>query len=141
MRDTTLMELTPEQFARIEHVLPRQRGNVSVDNLTMLNAMLYICENGCKWRRLPERFGNWHTIYTRMRRWSQLGVLERVFDHMQRERIVQIRIEAVSLDSTSIKVHPDAAGAPKKRGPSASVDPEEDSTPRFIWLPQMTERP
>lgn len=135
------MELTPEQFARIEPVLPRQRGNVSLDNRTVLNAMLYVCENGCKWRRLPERFGNWHTVYTRMRRWSQLGVLDRVFEQMQRERMLRVRIEAVSLDSTSVKVHPDAAGAPKKRGANASVDPEGDSIPRFIWLPRMSERP
>ena len=24
--------------------------------------------HGCKWRGLPKRFGNWHTIYTRMNR-------------------------------------------------------------------------
>ncbi|WP_258000967.1 hypothetical protein, partial [Xanthomonas oryzae] len=22
--------------------------------------------HGCKWRGLPERFGNWHTVYTRI---------------------------------------------------------------------------
>jgi hypothetical protein len=32
--------------------------------------------------------------------------------------VVQIKIEAVSLDSTSIKVHPDGAGA-RKNGPQA----------------------
>ena len=26
---------------------------------------------GCKWRGLPQRFGNWHTIYTRMNRWVE----------------------------------------------------------------------
>ena len=29
-------------------------------------------------RGLPETFGNWHTIYTRMNRWSKLKVLNRV---------------------------------------------------------------
>lgn len=63
------MEITPEQFARIEHCLPTQRGNVSMTNLQVVNAMLYVAEHGCKWRGLPKRFGNWHTIYTRMRRY------------------------------------------------------------------------
>jgi transposase len=109
------MEITREQFARIEHCLPRQRGNVSMQNLQVINAMLYVAEQGCKWRGLPKRFGNWHTIYTRMRRWTKAGVLDKMFEELQREQVVRIRIEAVSLDSTSIKVHPDGTGALKKR--------------------------
>ena len=37
------------------------------DNLAVLNVILHAMEHGCKWRGLPERFGNWHTIYSRMR--------------------------------------------------------------------------
>jgi|GEM_PF-3703624 len=44
------MELTEEQFSRIAHVLPRQRGNIRISNLQMLNAILYAASNGCKWR-------------------------------------------------------------------------------------------
>jgi transposase len=135
------MEITRAQFEQIEHCLPKQRGNVSMSNLTVLNAVLYVAEHGCKWRGLPKRFGNWHTIYTRMNRWSKAGVLDRVFEQLQRAQVVRIKIEAVSLDSTSIKVHPDGTGALKKtaRKPSASL--AVDGTPRFIWLPRMLERP
>ena len=83
----------------------------------MLNAILYAAEHGCKWRGLPARFGNCHTVYVRMNRWSKSGVLERVFEFLQREQILRIRIEAVSLDSATVKVHPDGAGALKKRPP------------------------
>ncbi|MDQ2735889.1 MAG: IS5 family transposase [Pseudomonadota bacterium] len=113
------MEITQAQFEQIEHCLPTQRGNVSLSNLTVVNAVLYVAEHGCKWRGLPKRFGNWHTIYTRMNRWSKAGVLDRVFEELQRAQVVRIKIEAVSLDSTSIKVHPDGTGAPKKNGPQA----------------------
>ncbi|MDO9253336.1 IS5 family transposase [Hydrogenophaga sp.] len=113
------MEITPEQFATIEHCLPRQRGNVSLSNLQVVNAILYVAEHGCKWRGLPKRFGNWHTIYTRMNRWTKAGVLDRMFEELQRAQVVRIKIEAVSLDSTSIKVHPDGTGAFKKNGPQA----------------------
>ena len=100
---------------RIESSLPRQRGNVKVTNLQFLNALLYVAEQGCKWRGLPKRFGPWHTIYTRMNRWSKSGVLDHVFERLQREQIVRIKIEAVKLDSTIVKVHPDGTGALKKR--------------------------
>ena len=135
------MEITEAQYQRIASSLPRQRGNVTLHNLQLLNALLYVAEHGCKWRGLPKRFGNWHTIYTRMNRWSKSGVLDHVFEQLQREQIVRIRIEAVSLDSTTVKVHPDGTGALKKTDPKPSASRAGDGPPRFIWLPQMLERP
>jgi len=135
------MELTEAQYLRIAPSLPRQRGNVSITNLQVLNALLYVAEQGCKWRGLPKRFGNWHTIYTRMNRWSKNGVLDRVFEQLQREQILRIQIEAVKLDSTTVKVHPDGMGALKKTVPRPSENPAAAGPPRFIWLPRMLERP
>jgi transposase len=135
------MEITEAQFQRIESELPRQRGNVKVTNLQFLNALLYVAEQGCKWRGLPKRFGPWHTIYTRMNRWSKNSVLDHVFERLQREQIVRIKIEAVKMDSTIVKVHPDGTGALKKTDPRPSESPAADGPPRFIWLPRMRERP
>ncbi len=135
------MEITESQYERIKDALPVQRGNVRLSNLQVLNAVLYVAEQGCKWRGLPKRFGRWHTIYTRMNRWSKNGVLDRVFEKLQAEQIVRIKIEAFALDSTSIKVHPDGTGALKKTGLRPSANRAADGTPRFIWLPRMLERP
>lgn len=134
------MEITAEQFKRIEPYLPVQRGNVALHNLDVVNAILYVAENGCKWRALPKRFGNWHTIYTRMNRWAKAGVLDRLFTGLQQHQLVRIKIEAVSLDSTLVKVHPDGTGALKKTVRNPSVDPGVDGPPKFIWLPRMLER-
>jgi transposase len=134
------MELTKSQYQRIEPFLPRQRGNVALSNLQVLNAILYVAEQGCKWRGLPKYFGNWHTIYTRMNRWAKRGVLDRVFAELQHQQIIRIQVEAVSLDSTAVKVHPDGTGALKKTGRNRSGNPELGGPPRFIWLPQMLER-
>jgi transposase len=135
------MEISEEQYARIKDSLPVQRGNVSLSNLQLLNALLYVAEHGCKWRGLPKRFGNWHTIYTRMNRWSKSGVMDRVFEKLQLEQIVRIKIEAIALDSTSVKVHLDGTGALKKTDRRPSASRAADGTPRFIWLPRMLERP
>jgi len=135
------VEITEAQFARIESELPLQRGNVRVTNLQFLNALLYVAEQGCKWRGLPKRFGPWHTIYTRMNRWSKNGVLDQVFERLQKEQIIRIKIEAVKMDSTIVKVHPDGTGALKKTDPKPSENPAADGQPRFIWLPRMRERP
>ena len=99
------MQITQEKYEKIAKYLPVQRGNVSMTNLQLINAILYVTENGCKWRALPESYGNWHTIYVRMNRWSKNGVLERVFAALQTEGVIQIKVEVVCLDSTSVKVH------------------------------------
>jgi transposase len=135
------MEITEEQYARLKDSLPVQRGNVSLTNLQVLNAILYVAEQGCKWRGLPKRFGRWHTIYTRMNRWAKNGVLDRVFEKLQLEQIVRIRIEAFSLDSTSVKVHPDGTGARKTTARKLLESRAVDGTPRFIWSPRMLGRP
>jgi transposase len=135
------VELTESQYRRIADCLPRQRGNVSMTNLRLLNALLYVVEHGCKWRGLPRQFGNWHTIYTRMNRWSKAGVLDRVLARLQQEQILSIRIEQVCLDSTTIKVHPDGTGALKKTARKPSGDPAAAAPPKFIWLPRMLDVP
>ncbi|MDR1399146.1 MAG: transposase, partial [Treponema sp.] len=87
------------------------RKQVTIPNRTLLNALIYRCENGSKWRALPERFGHWHVISMRLNRWAKSGVLERVFCALQAAGLVGI--ETLSLDSTAIKVHPDAHRASK----------------------------
>lgn len=135
------MELTQSQYKLIEDCLPRQRGNVSLSNLQILNAILYVAEQGCKWRGLPPRFGRWHTVYTRMSRWSRQGVLDRVFERLQQAQIIRIKIEAVSLDSTAVRVHPDGTGALKKTASSPLANHGEGGQPKFIWLPRIAAQP
>ena len=132
-----MMKISQVQYERIADCFPVHRGNVAYDNLKVLNAILYVMENGCKWRRLPERFGNWHTIYMRMSRWYKSGVLDRVFERLQHERLLRMRLEAVCLDSTCVKVHPDGTGALKKGDLNLSESLGEDGPPRFIWLPRV----
>ena len=135
------MEITEAQYQRIADCLPRQRGNVRLSQRQVLNAILYVAEHGCKWRGLPKYLGNWHTIYTRMNRWSKAGVLDRVFTRLQQEHILSIQLNVVALDSTTVKVHPDGTGALKKAARKPSVDPAGAAPPRFIWLPRMLGAP
>ena len=139
------MELSEAQYQLIAPYLPVQRGNVSIPNVQVLNvqvlnAILYVAEQGCKRRGLPCRFGNWHTVYTRMNRWSKSGVMDRVFEQLQRAGIIKVKLQVVSMDSTIVKVHPDGAGA-LKTGPRPSASPGAAGPPSFIWLPRMTGHP
>ncbi len=107
----------------------------------MLNAILYVAEHGCKWRGSPAHFGNRYTLCTRMNRWSRKGVLDQVFEQLQRERMVRIRVAAYGLDSTGSKVRPDSTGALKETVHRPSASPGATGTPDFMWLPRMPEQP
>ena len=128
------MKITSADFKVIEELLPTQRGNVSLSNLQVLNAILYVAEHGCKWRGLPKKFGNWHTIYTRANRWAKNGVLDHVFAAMQENDIINIQVDHVSLDSTAVKVHADGTGALKKTVHNRLVNRARGGPPKFTWL-------
>jgi transposase len=132
------MEITREQFARVEGLLPVQRGNVRIDNYTFVNAVLWVVRTGCPWRDLPGEFGNWYSVYQRFSRWARSGVVERLFTALQAEGVVAVRVEVLALDSTSVKVHPHGHGALKKGGASPSGSPGEGGTPKFMWYPSTT---
>lgn len=76
-----------------------------------------------------------------MNRWAKSGVLDRAFAQLQLAQVVQIKIEAVSLDSTSIKVHPDGTGARKNSVRKLSASPAADGIPRSTFSPQTRARP
>jgi transposase len=130
------MPITEAQYRLIQRWLPVQRGNVSVSNLRVLNAILYVAEHDCRWRNLPKRFGNWHTVYTRMNRWSRNGVLDRVFVKLQQAGIVRIIIDVSAAESAVDKMLPDRArAAPEGPGPAAN-----GAQSRLIWLPRLLTR-
>ena len=115
------MQLTDAQFERIAPYLPRPSGHTKVGQRQVVEALLYIAKEGCSWRALPERFGNWHTIYVRLNRWARQGVLERVLVELQRDQMAGLDTSVLSLDSTIIKLHPDATGARRRGGASRSA--------------------
>jgi transposase len=120
------MEINQERYEKLKPLLPVQRGNVTIDNMTFINALLYMCENGCKWRRLPKEYGNWHVIYKRYHRWVKQGVIERLFRALHVQGVVDLAVLKRLMDSMTVPVHPDACGALKKTAISRSDGPRAD---------------
>jgi transposase len=96
---------------RIKDHLPGragQRGVTARDNRLFIDAVLWIAKTGSPWRDLPERFGNWNSVWRRFDRWARKGVWRNVFGVFQ-----DPDLEWLILDSTIIRAHPHAAGARK----------------------------
>ena len=132
-------KLNKSQYELISSCFPKHCKPAVIDNLCILNAILFALENGCKWRALPKEFGDWHTVYVRMNRWAKNGVLQKVFLHLQQIGIIKINVSIMLLDLTSVKAHPDGMGALKKQDVSQSANLVEAGTPKYIWCPHLIE--
>jgi transposase len=102
-----------DQWARIQDLLPGRVGHVgrtAKDNRLFVEAVLYRFRTGVPWRDLPERFGCGVKVHTRFSRWAKAGVWERVFQHVAADA----DNESAMIDSTIVRAHQHAAGAPKK---------------------------
>jgi transposase len=132
-----MMELTQEQYQEIKPSLPVQKGQVKLSNRKLLNRILYVAEQGCQWRGLASKFGNWPPIYRRMNRGAKTGVLNGRFEAWPAKKVIPVRIEGYSLDSKSVKVHPDGTGALKKTASRRLESQEEGGPQKSIWLPKM----
>ena len=112
-----MKQITAEHCSKLRHLSAGSARDVRIPNIVFINAVLYLMENGCKWRILPKRLGYWFAVYARFRRWSQSGVLEQLFEAFPKQEAVGEEVVCFSLDSISVKVHPDGTGARKKNGP------------------------
>ena len=105
--------LRDDQWKRIKTMLPvkaSDRGRTAGDNRLFVEAVLWIARTGTPWRDLPKAFGPWNSVYKRFARWSDSGVWHRVFAELAKDA----DFEEVFLDSTIVRAHQHAAGAPKK---------------------------
>src|SRR5215210_3859627 len=107
--------LREDQWDRIKGLVPGREGHVGAtarDNRLFVEAVLYRYRAGIPWRDLPERFGDPIKIHTRFSRWAKSGVWERIFQHLAADA----DNEYAMIDSTIVRAHQHAAGAPKKLG-------------------------
>ena len=87
-----------------------------------LSALIWITKTGAPWRSLPKVYGYWNAIYRRFGRWCDAKVFEKLHQHFHEAG----DFSALLIDSTIVRAHTAAAGAPKKTGvspqkPSAGV--------------------
>jgi transposase len=104
---------TDEQWNLIEHLLPGRGGGPgrkADDNRLFVDAVLWIAKTGAPWRDLPERFGPWNSVFRRFSRWAKAGVWANLLDVLTGDPDLEMLI----VDSTIVRAHAHAAGAPKK---------------------------
>lgn len=110
-------EVTDAAWAVIEPLLPPRggRGKPWADHRRVINGILWKLRTGAPWRDVPARYGPWQTCHARLTRWQEDGTWDRLLAHVQtRSDAVGEVVWEVSIDSTVVRAHQHAAGAPKK---------------------------
>jgi transposase len=105
--------LRDDQWQRIEGFLPGRKGSEgrpAKNNRLFVEAVLYRYRAGITWRDLPERFGDFRVVHTRMSRWAIRGVWQKIFQNLATDA----DNEYAMIDSTIVRAHQHSAGARKK---------------------------
>jgi transposase len=104
-------------WERLQVFLPPTKpgsGRPRKPHKPILRGIWWRIRTGAPWRDIPEKFGNWSTIYDRFRKWVRTGLWDEIFRRVQSwlDREDQLDWELHFVDGTTIPAHPHAAGAP-----------------------------
>ena len=128
-------DLSDEEWALLEPLMPSSRKSGRVDDRRIMNAIFYVLRTGMPWRDLPEQYGPYTTAYNRFNRWSRRGIWKRIFDTLASKS----RDNLYLIDSTIVKTHRSASGAKGGEKPGHRRQPRraEQENPR----PRRPQRP
>ncbi|EJP18482.1 hypothetical protein HMPREF1142_0601 [Peptostreptococcaceae bacterium AS15] len=104
-------EIEDEQWKRIKHLFPIAKTGrpAKCDNKIMFNAILWFARSGSAWKDLPSRYLPHQTVYSRFCKWREDGTFKKIFKELGKDA----DMENLYIYSTSIKAHPQSAGAKK----------------------------
>lgn len=109
------ISLSERQSSNIMDFLRSCRG-IYVGNeaktLRFISAILWIVRSGAPWELLPASYGKWNSVYKRLARWCERDIWRQMHAHFAAEPDQ----EWLLLDSTVVRAHPCAAGAPTQQG-------------------------
>lgn len=106
MKKKYTTDLSPIEWQYIEAYLETQRKS-KWELKKIIEAIFYICKNGCSWRDLPACFPPWQTVYWYFKKWGTEGTYELIVNELRiKKREASGRQQTPSaaiIDSQSVK--------------------------------------
>lgn len=109
----TRRQLTDDQWHLIEPYLPIGKFGPYPERLRdQFEGVIWRFRSSAQWREMPDEFGPWSTVFGRFRVWRDAGVFTALLEGLIAEaaREGKTDLSLVSVDSTTVRAHHDAAG-------------------------------
>ena len=97
-----LFLLSRAQMSKIEPFFPRSHGVPRVDDRRVVSGIVYVLKHGLRWRDAPRDYGPHKTLYNRFRRWSEMGVFDKIFSHLSAQDGPP---DTLMIDAPHLKAH------------------------------------
>ena len=99
---TDMFLLSADQMSKIEPFFPKSHGVARVDDRRVISGIIYVLKHGLQWKDAPPGYGPHKTLYNRFRRWTVLGVFDRIFSNLAS---ADGPPDMLMLDATHLKAH------------------------------------
>ncbi len=109
----TRVQLTDVEWEFIEPFLPIGRFGPYPERLRQqFEGVIWRFRTRGQWREMPTKFGAWPTVHNRFHQWRDSGVFEALLEALIAHAAKRggVDLSLVSVDSTTVRAHHDAAG-------------------------------
>jgi transposase len=125
--------MTDDEWACFEPFLIHHGGRPPRNHRRVLDAVFWVMRTGAPWRDLPEKFGNWNSIFLQFRRWADSGVWDVMLEALAGSGVSDAALQMI--DATVIRAHQCAAGGKGGLCATRSVVRAAASRPRSTPAP------
>ena len=120
-------DMSDADWEILRSILPQKhQGPERKHDRRVMNGIFFVLRTGTPWRDLPERYGPYTTCFNRYNRWSKSGLWASIMEQLQDlvgddggdddDPSGAVRLRMV--DSSSVRVHRQGAGAPRDGSPA-----------------------
>jgi transposase len=106
-------DVTDAEWELIRPYLPVSAiGRLPRSLRAQFNGVVFHFRTGSQWRDLPERYGNWSTVYKRFCAWRDAGVFQDMMDGLidRAAERGETDLALVAVDSATVRAHQHASG-------------------------------
>lgn len=115
-------DVTDAEWELIRPFLPVAAiGRLPRQLRAQFNGVICHFRTGSQWRDLPERYGNWNTVYKRFCAWRDARVFQDMMDGLIARAAArgETDLALIAVDSATVRAHQHASGM---AAPSALID-------------------
>ncbi len=99
-------ELTDKQWETIQKHLPKpaKTGRPRSNDRMTINGIIYVLIAGCRWNKIPKRYGDDSTANRRLNKWQQKGIWKKILVGVIKSayKSKKLNLQKISVDSSSI---------------------------------------